>query len=809
MLETKIDSLGLLAQLDGEVIFDYEAIDKTITTICTELLALQVHTTPITLGIIEPVVTRSLSVQQDTIGNVISKLRETVGGYISVDVDRKLNWLNDIGEDKGQQIRYKKNITGLNRTLDYASFANRLYCYGEGEGTARIHLSQALGMTEDYVENIPSQTLNGMCMAQLTDKSITDPDVLLAWANLKLVEMQDPCASYTVDMVNLVAMGWTFEAIQLGSIVKVIDEDLGIDIDARIVKVKRDLSDLQNIEVEISNIPKDIIDTMSGVYDNQQFQDHLATKMGAGQVIVLGAFTVQDWVTGGTTNIKGDYIRTGVVQSNNWGVGAGSQFNLNDGTFKLGGSTSPKLSWDGATLLVYGVLSIGGAAADVNAHGTTINGGKITAYSITAAQLSAGEIITNSAQIKNAIITDAKINTLSATKITGQVVNAQIANIDFAKIYSVSITNAMIVSLAASKITSQIVNAQIANIDFAKIYSVSITSAMIVSLEASKISTQILNAQVASIDWAKITNVQVDNAVITTCSISKLIAGNLNVTANLTTNGYLKSNNFVAGASGWQIDYAGNAEFNNIVVRGTIKNSALDTANTLTINGTVSAGGGNVTLTSTALNVYGQYLKFHYGATYVGFAGPFGTTALWIGAAAGGIDLSLISGNLIWAGRSIYPANVSYDLGSATYYWDDVNYTDLFDRASAKPIFDSYTDVIKRIKIKKRRITIEQAEKEGMGKRTIKRIKKYGGKIEEFDLDTFPEDLLDIPTQEDYNKAEQRYKEISEYDGEGKETLLPIIKLTPKIGKSLNDLVYVILRSQQDIICRIETLEAK
>ena len=358
MLETRIDAVDFLAQLDEEVVMAYDVTDETITNIVIALLAMQIHTTPITLGTIEPVVTRSILIedQQDSILGVLSKLRETVGGYIEVDTSRQLNWWNDIGEDKGQQIRYKKNVKGLSRTLEFTNFGNRLYCYGAGEGSARIHLDDAIGMTEDYVESIPSQGTYGMCIRQLTDKSITDPDVLLAWANLKLAEMIAPMATYRVDMVNLAAMGWTFEALQLGSIVKVIDEDLVIDLDARIVKVIRDLSNPENIQVEISNVTLDFIDTSRGVYDTQQFYDHIATKIGAGQVVVLGDFYVSDWVTGGTTLIKGDYVRSGLLESTNWGVGAGSQFNLNDGTFKLGGSAAPKLSWNGTVLAVTGTI---------------------------------------------------------------------------------------------------------------------------------------------------------------------------------------------------------------------------------------------------------------------------------------------------------------------------------------------------------------------------------------------------------------------------------------------------------------------
>ncbi len=302
-----------------------------------------------------------------------------------------------------------------------------------------------------------------------------------------------------------------------------------------------------------------------------------------------------------------------------------------------------------------------------------------------------------------------------------------------------------------------------------------------------------------SIQSARINDLIVNNAKIVTCSITKLTAGDLKVVGTIVSGG-----KFVTGpvdTTRIEISVDEIVGYN----ASNVKQFYLQAS-----DGKAYAGGGAIILDSTALSIYGQLLKFYSGTTYVGVAGAYSTTAMWMGAAASGIDLSLLSGNLIYAGRSILPTSTSYDLGDATNYWDDVNYTDLIDRASAKPIFDSYSDVIKGIKTKRRKVTIKQAEAEGMGKKTIKRIKKYDGKIEEFDLDTFPEDLLDIPTQEDYDKAEQRYQQrLKEIKGEGGETLLPIIKLTPRIGKSLNDQVYVILRSQQEILDRLDKLEAK
>jgi len=55
--------------------------------------------------------------------------------------------------------------------------------------------------------------------------------------------------------------------------------------------------------------------------------------------------------------VMADYVRAGVLQSSNWSATTGSQLDLDNGTFKLGGSDSPKLSWDGSTLSIQGYLA--------------------------------------------------------------------------------------------------------------------------------------------------------------------------------------------------------------------------------------------------------------------------------------------------------------------------------------------------------------------------------------------------------------------------------------------------------------------
>jgi len=60
--------------------------------------------------------------------------------------------------------------------------------------------------------------------------------------------------------------------------------------------------------------------------------------------------------------ITADRVQTGTLQSINWGTSAGSLFNLNDGTFAMGGSSAPKLCWNGTTLSVTGNITITGGS---------------------------------------------------------------------------------------------------------------------------------------------------------------------------------------------------------------------------------------------------------------------------------------------------------------------------------------------------------------------------------------------------------------------------------------------------------------
>lgn len=599
MIITTVELLDLMSQLGKETVVEYTSENATIDTIVTQLLALQILTPEITKGTISDSIKnlkRSIKVDGDTILRALLQLRNTVGGYINVDDDRKLNWLDSIGEDKGQQIRYRKNLKGIEREINYDGLVNKLYCYGAGEGEARIELSDVaslltgnansgqkdvavvdgslfeagiavvisdddasedneiasitdntltmttnlantytttanakVGRGKNYVEDVTSQGAppggwGGVYKGSRVDRRITHPNTLLAWAHLLLEDYKSPPIYYRIDTLDLSQSKdskFAFDALKLGSKVTVIDEDLGIDVSVIIAKMEHpDLLHPEQVTLELANCTKDITDTLSEVYDAQQLREHIATRIGAGQVVISGEVTIQSWIPAGKTTIDGAKIETGTIIAD--AIGAGTI--------------------TGKTIIISGAAGILKSSNYVAASaGWQIKGNGIAEF--------------------NEVIVRGAIHAGAGSVIDfGYVENGPPADAE-------------------------------ANPDY--IHSTYIASTQIKSPNISGTTGYFSNV------------FKVGSGGIIIDGGSKLI----------------KSSNYSAGSAGWQIRNTGDAEFNSVVVRGTVYATAgeftgtlkvtnIQAGRTLTVNGVISAGGGKVILNSTGLILKGNVAMF-------------------------------------------------------------------------------------------------------------------------------------------------------------------------------------------------------
>jgi hypothetical protein len=111
-----------------------------------------------------------------------------------------------------------------------------------------------------------------------------------------------------------------------------------------------------------------------------------------------------------------------------------------------------------------------------------------------------------------------------------------------------------------------------------------ITNAKVANLDAAKINTGFINT-------ARIENASIGDAKIANLAANKILAGALGVGR------FIESVGYSAGSSGWRINAGGDAEFNNVTIRGNLDGVGGTFSGTLqavggTFSGTLQAVGG-------------------------------------------------------------------------------------------------------------------------------------------------------------------------------------------------------------------------
>ncbi|WP_254611595.1 phage tail protein [Paenibacillus sp. JMULE4] len=172
-------------------------------------------------------------------------------------------------------IRYGINMQGVERVVDPSNVCNRLYALGYGEGVNQLTFADING-GKPYVEDTASQAQYGIISRVWVDRRFEYPETLLARAEALLDEMKQPRVSYTVQASEIHRLtGQDIYRFRTGTNVRVQDKDLGIDITARVVNVrKRDLYGAPGaVEIEIANRPQDIAGTIAELANRQRINE--------------------------------------------------------------------------------------------------------------------------------------------------------------------------------------------------------------------------------------------------------------------------------------------------------------------------------------------------------------------------------------------------------------------------------------------------------------------------------------------------------------------------------------------------------
>lgn len=167
--------------------------------------------------------------------------------------------LEKLGEDKGTTIRYGKNIKGLKAIIDTSEFATRIYPIGDNN----LVLQERYIEAEGEIANILPHPIT----RKVEFSGCKDVEELRELAKKYIKKVSNPFINITVELLEL---SKTKEYgkyaklfnMELGDIVKVEHERLGIYSELRVIKKVTDLLNHINTKIELGNPLNTIINKL-------------------------------------------------------------------------------------------------------------------------------------------------------------------------------------------------------------------------------------------------------------------------------------------------------------------------------------------------------------------------------------------------------------------------------------------------------------------------------------------------------------------------------------------------------------------
>ena len=185
-------------------------------------------------------------------------LIETYGGELIRD-NFTIKILEKLGEDKGTTIRYGKNIKGVKAIIDTSEFATRIYPIGDNN----LVLQERYIEAEGEIANILPYPIT----RKIEFSGCKDVEELRELAKKYIKKVSNPFINITVELLEL---SKTKEYgkyaklfnMELGDIVKVEHERLGIYSELRVIKKVTDLLNHINTKIELGNPLNTIINKL-------------------------------------------------------------------------------------------------------------------------------------------------------------------------------------------------------------------------------------------------------------------------------------------------------------------------------------------------------------------------------------------------------------------------------------------------------------------------------------------------------------------------------------------------------------------
>ncbi len=328
--------------------------------------------------------------------------------------NRSISLVQRQGSNRGVQFVLGKNLQSVKRKTDSSALVTRLYPYGKdylditSVNSGNAYIDSPLINLYDYIHS------DYIDFSDIDSPSELKAKALEKWSNDISDGIDKPKVTYEVNVLELKKLDEyaRFEAFSLGDTVRVIDELLGIDVNARILEYDYYPYEAEKSSIVLSNFKENIGGVFAELIKAKNLVEQIVTSKGEVSDAYIESVrqTMQMSFNSSLSKkaIIHDYADIWVDNVAN----PTAAIALVDGMFALANSKNPNGTWNWRTIGNAGKLVADEVAATW-----------VYAGSISAGQITAGTINTNSINLASS---DGKL-TITGNKISMKDYNSNAA----------------------------------------------------------------------------------------------------------------------------------------------------------------------------------------------------------------------------------------------------------------------------------------------------------------------------------------------------------------------------------------------
>lgn len=168
------------------------------------------------------------------------------------------------------EIRYRKNMIGIEKTVDASTLVTRLYPFGYGEGDNQLNISKVNPSGKLYID-ADTQSQYGVISQVWIDRRYQYEDTLYQAALKRLNELKTPKVSYAIQA----AIFEDLRKCKIGDIVRIIDDEDNTDLYLPLQTIRKDdiFGAPNDAELTFGNLQESIAGSIADLFDRQRIEE--------------------------------------------------------------------------------------------------------------------------------------------------------------------------------------------------------------------------------------------------------------------------------------------------------------------------------------------------------------------------------------------------------------------------------------------------------------------------------------------------------------------------------------------------------